>query len=64
MDVLLSNAGPPVPQKIGRIFHPGMEAVVGTDPCAANGDSSKLVTSCEGKSNSMYNVMIIISQLC
>ncbi len=49
MDVVLSNAGPQVPQKIGRIFHPGMEAVVGTDPCAANGDLSKLVTSCEGK---------------
>lgn len=55
VDVLLSNAGPPVPQKIGRLFHPGIEAVVGADPCAANGDSSKLVTSCEG-TKSMANL--------
>jgi len=47
LDVLLSNVGSPEPQKIGRIFHPGIEAVVGTDPCESNGDSSRMVTSCE-----------------
>jgi len=47
IDVLLSNAGSPEPQKIGRIFHPGIEPVVGTDPCEGNGDASRMVTSCE-----------------
>ncbi|CAL8111668.1 unnamed protein product [Orchesella dallaii] len=47
VDVILANAGPSVPQKIGRVFHPGLEAVVGTDPSSSNGDPSKLVTSCE-----------------
>lgn len=53
IDVVLTNAGPPYPEKIGRVFHPGLEAVVGTDPCQENGDTSKLVTSCESKTE--YN---------
>lgn len=49
VDVILSNTGPPEAEKIGRIFHPGIEPVVGTDPVASSGDSTQLVTSCESK---------------
>lgn len=45
MDLLLSNLpekSPPV--KIGRMFHPSLEPVVGLDIHTQNG----LMTSCEG----------------